>query len=114
MEAAYEHPFYVFGQGWSSCSPARTRQRYGLACKKLVVGDICISLTLKSALNNPMFNLNAAMPSSTNQNKTIVERSSKSVPVDSKTTMENEYKKRRWSAPEDVVENPAVSQKVHR
>ena len=40
-----EHPFFVFGRGWSSCSPERTRQRYGLHCFKLVVGDICISLT---------------------------------------------------------------------
>ena len=40
-----EHPFFVFGRGWSSCSPERTRQRYGLHCFRLVVGDICISLT---------------------------------------------------------------------
>ena len=45
VEATVEHPFFVFGRGWSSCSPERTRMRYGLHCFKLVVGDICISLT---------------------------------------------------------------------
>lgn len=49
MEAALEHPFFVFGQGWSSCSPERTLQRYGLACQRLTVGDVCISLTHKDA-----------------------------------------------------------------
>ncbi|CAF99597.1 unnamed protein product, partial [Tetraodon nigroviridis] len=34
-----EHPFFVFGQGWSSCSPERTAQLYGLACHHLQVGD---------------------------------------------------------------------------
>ena len=42
-----EHPFFVFGQGWSSCSPERTLQRYGLSCHRLIVGDVCISLTHK-------------------------------------------------------------------
>ena len=47
VEATLEHPFFVFGQGWSSCSPERTSQRYGLQCHKLSVGDVCISLTQK-------------------------------------------------------------------
>lgn len=47
VEATLEHPFFVFGQGWSSCSPQRTLQRYGLQCSKLLVGDVCISLTHK-------------------------------------------------------------------
>ncbi len=45
MEATLEHPFFVFRQGWSSCSPDRTESRYGLQCHKLRVGDVCISLT---------------------------------------------------------------------
>ena len=36
-----EHPFFVFGQGWSSCNPERTAQLYGLACHHLQVGDVC-------------------------------------------------------------------------
>ena len=45
MEAAVEHPFYVFGQGWSSVSPKGTMARYQLSCKDLNLGDLCISLT---------------------------------------------------------------------
>ncbi|KAK3086704.1 hypothetical protein FSP39_022205 [Pinctada imbricata] len=47
VEATLEHPFFVFGQGWSSCEPDRTLQRYGLECQRLSVGDVCISLTHK-------------------------------------------------------------------
>ena len=47
VEATLEHPFFVFGQGWSSCSTERTLQRYGLECHRLSVGDVCISLTHK-------------------------------------------------------------------
>uniref|UniRef100_A0A087XB80 Ataxin 1-like n=1 Tax=Poecilia formosa TaxID=48698 RepID=A0A087XB80_POEFO len=39
-----EHPFFVFGQGWSSCSPERTAQLYGLTCHLLQVGDMCVSI----------------------------------------------------------------------
>ncbi|XP_028665606.1 ataxin-1-like [Erpetoichthys calabaricus] len=42
-----EHPFFVFGQGWSSCSPDRTVQLYGLSCHQLQLGDVCVSLTLQ-------------------------------------------------------------------
>lgn len=44
-----EHPFFVFGQGWSACEPERTRHRYSLECHKLTVGDVCVSLTHKEA-----------------------------------------------------------------
>lgn len=42
-----EHPFFVYGQGWSSCSPERTAQLYGLTCHHLQVGDVCVSVTLQ-------------------------------------------------------------------
>lgn len=42
-----EHPFFVFGQGWSSCSPERTAQLYGLTCHHLQAGDVCVSITLQ-------------------------------------------------------------------
>ncbi|XP_067004337.2 ataxin-1 [Anabrus simplex] len=45
FESSLEHPFFVYGQGWASCSPERTLQCYGLKCHRLQVGDICISLT---------------------------------------------------------------------
>ena len=47
VEATLEHPFFVFGQGWSSCQPSRTASRFGLTCHRLIVGDVCISLTHK-------------------------------------------------------------------
>lgn len=50
VEATVEHPFFVFGQGWSSCNPEKTLRRYGLKCFKLAVGDCCISLTQKQTV----------------------------------------------------------------
>lgn len=47
VEVPPEHPFFVFGQGWSSCSPERTGQLYGLACRPLQAGDVCVSVTLQ-------------------------------------------------------------------
>lgn len=49
-----EYPFFVFGQGWSSCSPDRTTQLLELPCTKLSVGDVCISLTLKNLRNGSL------------------------------------------------------------
>ncbi|XP_053698058.1 ataxin-1 [Sabethes cyaneus] len=44
IEAAIEHPFFVYGQGWASCSPEKSLQQFGLKCQRLQVGDICLSL----------------------------------------------------------------------
>lgn len=49
-----EYPFFVFGQGWSSCCPDRTTQLLELPCTKLSVGDVCISLTLKNLKNGSL------------------------------------------------------------
>ncbi|XP_026863036.2 ataxin-1 [Electrophorus electricus] len=51
VEVLVEYPFFVFGQGWSSCCPHRTTQLLALSCARLSVGDVCISLTLKSLRN---------------------------------------------------------------
>uniref|UniRef100_A0A8C2EQR5 Ataxin 1b n=1 Tax=Cyprinus carpio TaxID=7962 RepID=A0A8C2EQR5_CYPCA len=50
VEVLVEYPFFVFGQGWSSCCPDRTTQLLALSCAKLSVGDVCISLTFKNSL----------------------------------------------------------------
>ncbi|XP_028813010.1 ataxin-1-like [Denticeps clupeoides] len=42
-----EHPFFVFGQGWSSYSPEQTAQLYGLTCHHLQAGDVCVSIALQ-------------------------------------------------------------------
>nr|XP_019946298.1 PREDICTED: ataxin-1 [Paralichthys olivaceus]XP_019946299.1 PREDICTED: ataxin-1 [Paralichthys olivaceus]XP_019946300.1 PREDICTED: ataxin-1 [Paralichthys olivaceus] len=54
VEVLVEYPFFVFGQGWSSCCPDRTTQLLELPCTKLSVGDVCISLTLKNLKNGSL------------------------------------------------------------
>ncbi|CAB1320637.1 unnamed protein product [Coregonus sp. 'balchen'] len=54
VEVLLEYPFFVFGQGWSSCCPDRTTQLLELPCTKLTVGDVCISLTLKNLRNGSL------------------------------------------------------------
>uniref|UniRef100_A0A1A7Y207 AXH domain-containing protein n=1 Tax=Iconisemion striatum TaxID=60296 RepID=A0A1A7Y207_9TELE len=49
-----EYPFFVRGQGWSSCSPQRTAHLCGLQCRQLTVGDICLALTPISAPECPL------------------------------------------------------------
>ncbi|XP_054165414.1 uncharacterized protein LOC128962984 isoform X3 [Oppia nitens] len=50
VEAPVEHPFFVFHKGWSSYSPERSHHRYGLKCRRLRVGDNCVSLTPRNSL----------------------------------------------------------------
>lgn len=52
IEVPPEHPFFVYGQGWSSCSPGRTAQLFSLPCHRLQVGDVCISTSLQSLNSN--------------------------------------------------------------
>ncbi|XP_053338047.1 uncharacterized protein zmp:0000000926 [Clarias gariepinus] len=40
-----EYPFFVRDRGWSSCSPQRSAELYGLHCRQLSPGDICLALT---------------------------------------------------------------------
>lgn len=64
VEVLLEYPFFVFGQGWSSCCPDRTTQLLELPCTKLSVGDVCISLTLKNLRNGSLKNTQASEPPS--------------------------------------------------
>ncbi|XP_041931565.1 ataxin-1a isoform X2 [Alosa sapidissima] len=54
VEVLSEYPFFVFGQGWSSCCPERSTQLLELPCARLSVGDVCISLTLKNLKNGTL------------------------------------------------------------
>ncbi|XP_068609619.1 ataxin-1-like [Brachionichthys hirsutus] len=45
LRVLVEYPFFVQDQGWSSCSPQRTSQLYGLPCRQLMEGDVCLALT---------------------------------------------------------------------
>ncbi|XP_069757360.1 ataxin-1-like [Narcine bancroftii] len=49
VEVPPEHPFFVFGQGWSSCNPQRTAHLFGLSCQRLTVGNTCVSLSAQTA-----------------------------------------------------------------
>ncbi|TKC52101.1 hypothetical protein EI555_021287 [Monodon monoceros] len=64
VEVLVEYPFFVFGQGWSSCCPERTSQLFDLPCSKLSVGDVCISLTLKNLKNGSVKKGQAVDPAS--------------------------------------------------
>ncbi|KAJ8042436.1 Ataxin-1 [Holothuria leucospilota] len=46
LEARLDHPFFVYGQGWSSVSPECSQKCYALNCHALAVGDVCVSLTV--------------------------------------------------------------------
>lgn len=54
VEVLVEYPFFVFGQGWSSCCPDRTTELFELSCAKLCVGDVCVSLTLRGLRNGSL------------------------------------------------------------
>ena len=47
IEVPIEHPFFVFHRGWSSWNPQKTYDKFGLKCRKLKIGDTCISLIRK-------------------------------------------------------------------
>ncbi|XP_054883130.1 uncharacterized protein LOC129358250 [Poeciliopsis prolifica] len=49
VDVYVEYPFFVRGQGWSSCSPQKTARLCGLQCRQLSVGDVCLALTPVSA-----------------------------------------------------------------
>ncbi|KFO24661.1 ataxin-1-like [Fukomys damarensis] len=63
IEVPPEHPFFVYGQGWSSCSPGRTAQLFSLPCHRLQVGDVCISISLQSLNSNSVSQAGCAPPS---------------------------------------------------
>ncbi|XP_028309365.1 ataxin-1-like [Gouania willdenowi] len=45
LKVLVEYPFFVQDHGWSSCCPQRTLQMYGLSCRQLMEGDVCLALT---------------------------------------------------------------------
>ncbi|KAM9855730.1 uncharacterized protein ACBR49_001914 [Aulostomus maculatus] len=45
LKVLVEYPFFVQDRGWSSCCPRKTTQLYGLPCRQLTEGDVCLALT---------------------------------------------------------------------
>lgn len=67
VDVYVEYPFFVRGQGWSSCSPQRTARLCGLQCRQLSVGDVCLALT-------PVSTPSATLEPKTLQGKSVEER----------------------------------------
>uniref|UniRef100_A0A3B3UQZ8 Ataxin 1a n=1 Tax=Poecilia latipinna TaxID=48699 RepID=A0A3B3UQZ8_9TELE len=105
VEVLLEYPFFVFGQGWSSCCPDRTTQLLELPCTKLSVGDVCISLTLKNLKNGSLKKTqslepesNASVPHSSHGGSVSKGQVARS--TDPSSSRPSGSRKRRWSAPE--------------
>lgn len=45
LNCPVEHPFFVYGQGWTSSRPDQSLAKYNLSCQPLKVGDVCIFLS---------------------------------------------------------------------
>jgi len=45
LNCPVEHPFFVYGQGWTSSRPDQSQAKYNLSCQQLKVGDVCIFLS---------------------------------------------------------------------
>ncbi|RWS28804.1 ataxin-1-like protein [Leptotrombidium deliense] len=102
VEAPLEHPFYVYNQGWASCSPPKSLQRYGLNCKQLKVDDVCISLAKNiskgsSILAKVADNQSAICGTTKNG---FSKRNEKKSENSTSPSLSVAYKKRRHSAPE--------------
>ena len=58
VEVPLDHPFFVYHEGWSSCSPERARKVHNLETRLLSVGDSCITLSRRlsrdPSVNNRM------------------------------------------------------------
>ncbi|KAG1947555.1 ataxin-1 [Pimephales promelas] len=76
VEVLVEYPFFVFGQGWSSCCPDRTTQLLALSCAKLSVENGGI---------NP---------------QTLVNQNNQAEKTHTSSAERAVSRKRRWSAPE--------------
>ncbi|XP_075225555.1 uncharacterized protein LOC142326756 [Lycorma delicatula] len=104
IESAVEHPYFVYGQGWASCSPEKTMAVYGLKCHRLQVGDICISLSPRpsplgvTTPSTAMTLSSVSTSASNNHHDSSVAVSSSAASLSS--TISNSCKKRRWSAPD--------------
>lgn len=122
VEVLVEYPFFVFGQGWSSCCPDRTTQLFELSCAKLCVGDVCVSLTLRGLRNSSLSDgpILAAKLRSMDHPDSCLEANSTTRNGSGQVTRDNQnlradevvqsdrqgmlqrpiVRKRRWSAPE--------------
>uniref|UniRef100_H3A2M3 Ataxin 1 like n=1 Tax=Latimeria chalumnae TaxID=7897 RepID=H3A2M3_LATCH len=92
-----EHPFFVYGQGWSSCNPERTAQLFGLASHRLQVGDVCISLRLHATGGNAASQVMGPPASPATMHKS---RAEATPPLPVEHTLQSERNSERPSQPE--------------
>ncbi|KAK9892811.1 hypothetical protein WA026_022272 [Henosepilachna vigintioctopunctata] len=122
VESTLEHPFFIYGHGWASCSPEKTLQYYGLKVNKLQVGDILVSLTprqpsnqfdrsstiVTTATTTSMTTRLISAASSTNSNQLQTQplnlHSSNAAPPRTLSPDSLAARKRRWSAPDQICE----------
>ncbi|KAJ8257180.1 hypothetical protein GJAV_G00182760 [Gymnothorax javanicus] len=105
LKVLVEYPFFVRDRGWSSCCPQRTAQLYGLPCRSLSVGDVCLALTpAPSPAAPPPASEETAPPgraghesSSRRAQSTAPPTPAPPIPAPQGPT---QGRKRRWSAPE--------------
>ena len=64
IEVPVEHPFFVFHRGWSSWDPQKTLDKFNLKCRKLKIGDTCISLIRRMTNNQTPHQQQQAAPQS--------------------------------------------------
>lgn len=95
LDSTVDHPFFVYGRGWSSCKPERTLMRYGLNVQRLKVGDVCVSLVARKHTTVTSTNLGPAPPQTQPENLSVKE----------------DARKRRWSAPDVNDEGPPLKKR---
>uniref|UniRef100_A0A0N5C8K9 AXH domain-containing protein n=1 Tax=Strongyloides papillosus TaxID=174720 RepID=A0A0N5C8K9_STREA len=75
VNAVSEFPFFEQSHGWSSCNPVRSLSVYGLECRKLQIGDVCLIATPKSIPIESSNEVTVSPNSNINNNNNIFKQS---------------------------------------
>uniref|UniRef100_A0A3B5MPS2 AXH domain-containing protein n=1 Tax=Xiphophorus couchianus TaxID=32473 RepID=A0A3B5MPS2_9TELE len=102
VEVLVEYPFFVFGQGWSSCCPDRTTQLFELSCAKLCVGDVCLKMGSLSDLSHCSERMFRGGPMLAGSGGAEVRQEPLKTDISALCSDSERpfVRKRRWSAPE--------------
>lgn len=107
IEARVDQPFFVYGQGWKSFDPDESLKCLKLECRKLQVGDICLSLKPRKLNNSLNLSMKNAATSSWSTSAAAYNQQHLTKPSSYFSEMNrdfkdeyDDYRKRRWSASE--------------
>lgn len=75
IEVPIERPFFVYHRGWSSWNPQKTYDKFGLKCRKLKIGDTCISLIRRRQPSQRHENLNGIVSNSQQHDQQLLKDS---------------------------------------